>query len=82
MAKKRDLCYLERRAISLKYPTIPPLSMIKYTLPPLNEPRHLHTDIIDEYARLNAFYNIEKFPQELAMCIVVPSYNNNQNFRV
>lgn len=37
---------------------------------------------VREWERLNAKFGLDKVTTELPMCVMVPSYNNNANFRI
>ena len=35
-----------------------------------------------DYQRLNKIWQFDKYTSELPMCVLVPGFNNNENFRI
>jgi cellulose synthase/poly-beta-1,6-N-acetylglucosamine synthase-like glycosyltransferase len=59
----------------------PSFSLTKYNIQSGVERRNWQADIINHYSQMNEKYSLESLTSEMGFCIIVPTYNNANNFR-
>jgi hypothetical protein len=81
--KKRIEFYVDRAKFIDSKKELPSLNLAKHNLIlTLEQSKAAKADFDAEWQRLEDKFQLSKVTEELPMCLIVPGYNNNENFRI